>query len=42
MNPPVKRKLDTIASVTTARDTFADLVADHLANMEANGSATTT
>jgi hypothetical protein len=37
MNPSVKRKLDKIASVTVARNTFGDVAADHLAHMEANG-----
>jgi Arm DNA-binding domain len=34
MNPSVKRKLDKIASVTAARNTFGDVAADHLAHME--------
>jgi integrase len=42
MNPSVKRKLDKIASVTAARNTFGDVAADHLAHMEANGTAATT
>ena len=42
MNPSVKRKLDKIASVTAARNTFGDVAADQLAHMEANGTAATT
>jgi integrase len=42
MNPSVKRKLDKIASMTAARNTFGDVAADHLAHMEANGTAATT
>ena len=42
MNPSVKRKLDKIAAATAARNTFGDVAAEHLANMEANGTAATT
>lgn len=42
MSPSVRRKLDKIASVTAARNTFGDVAADHLAHMEANGTAATT
>lgn len=42
MNPSVKRKLDKIAAATAARNTFGDVAADHLAHMEANGTAATT
>jgi integrase len=42
MNPSVKRKLDKIASATAARNTFGDVAAEHLANLEANGTAATT
>jgi len=42
MNPSVKRKLDKIAAATAARNTFGDVAAEHLANLEANGTAATT
>jgi len=42
MNPSVKRKLDKIAAETAARNTFGDVAAEHLANLEANGTAATT
>jgi hypothetical protein len=35
MNPSVKRKLDKIAAATAARNTFGDIAAEHLANLEA-------
>jgi integrase len=38
--PP--RKLDKIAAATAARNTFGDVAAEHLANLEANGTAATT
>ena len=42
MNPSVKRKLDKIAAATAARNTFGDVAAEHLANLEAIGTAATT
>jgi integrase len=42
MNPSVKRKLDKIAAATAARNTFGDVATEHLANLEANGTAATT
>lgn len=42
IDPSVKRKLDKIAAATAARNTFGDVAAEHLANMEANGIAATT
>jgi integrase len=42
MNPSVNRKLDKIAAATAARNTFGDVAAEHLANLEANGTAATT
>ena len=40
-DPSTKRKLDKIAAATAARNTFGDVAAEHLANLEANGTAAT-
>jgi hypothetical protein len=42
MNPSVKRKLDKITAATAARNMFGGVAAEHLANLEANGTAATT
>lgn len=38
-DPSVKRKLERIAAATSARNTFGDVAAEYLSNMEANGAA---